>query len=149
MTEHQRLPSVSLAARVVLGLLFLYAASLKLVDLPTFASSIEGYRITPNEWSPMIALAVPSVEVVVGLALVAGLHARGAALLSAAMLIAFSAAIAQAMVRGINIDCGCFGASSPQKADSLALLRNSALLLLAMAVLAKPIAPWSRSRPES
>ena len=135
-----------LAVRVVLGLLFVYAASLKFVDLHAFSESIDGYRLTPPSWSPTLALFVPSLELVVGVSLVIGRGARGAALLCAIMLVGFSAAIGQAMIRGINIDCGCFGASGPQKADTLALVRNGALLLLALVALIKPASPSDRPR---
>ena len=133
---------VVLMARVVLGLLFMYAAALKFIDLHAFSESIDGYRLTPPSWSAPLALFVPSLEVVAGASLLVGRGARGAALLSAIMLLGFSAAIAQAMIRGINIDCGCFGASGPQKADALSLVRNGVLLLLALIVLLKPESPW-------
>ena len=76
------------------------------------------------------------IELVLGLALIAApaLWRRGAALATAGLLAVFTLAIAQAVARGISIDCGCFGgASGPLTAWTL--LRDGALLGAAVALL--------------
>ena len=57
-----------------------------------------------------MALALPWLELVVGLYLLAGLFTRVAAWGAVAMLAVFMAAITQALLRGLSLeDCGCFG----------------------------------------
>ncbi|WP_368666153.1 MauE/DoxX family redox-associated membrane protein, partial [Nocardioides antri] len=43
-----------------------------------------------------------------------GAFARGAALVSALLFVAFVVGIASVWARGIEIDCGCFGGGAPK-----------------------------------
>lgn len=100
------LPTV---ARVVLGALFLYAGALKLADLHLFAEEIANYQLLPAILVPVAAPVVVGVELVSGLLLLAGLWARAAAAVLGAMLVVFTAGLSQALLRGIDLRCGCFG----------------------------------------
>jgi hypothetical protein len=99
--------------RVGIGALFVFAGVLKLRDPATFAVEITNYR-----WfaalAPWLAVTLPPVEVVVGAALIVAPAAwrRGAALAVAGLSALFTVAVAQALGRGINVDCGCFGGGS-------------------------------------
>jgi hypothetical protein len=71
-------------------------------------------------------------------------HVGGAALLSGLMLASFAAAMAQAKLRGIDVECGCFGGASRVSWWKVGL--NLALALSAFAVAAgyasrRPIRP--------
>ena len=134
-----------LLGRVLLGSLFLYAAIQKLADPSGFAEAIDGYRLIPSDWSGWFAVLVPSTEVVLGIALVSGYGSRAGGLLAGLMLAAFSVAIAQALGRGINIECGCFGSSAPANADYLALVRNVALITIAVIITLSPEVRWGAS----
>jgi hypothetical protein len=74
------------------------------------------------------------IEVVIGLALLTGLYAGGAALLAAAMLVVFIAGLSQALLRGIDLRCGCFGGD--ERADWWTVARDAAMLVPALVVLA-------------
>lgn len=99
-------------ARLFLCVLFLYAGSSKLADPAGFAADIGNYRLLPSSWVPIVAVYLPVLEVAVALALLLPGYFRAGALLSAAMLAAFAAAMAQAKLRGIDLECGCFGAAA-------------------------------------
>ncbi len=90
---------------------FVYAAWPKLVDSKSFVEALANYRMLPEGTLGWVALLVPCVELICALALVTGVFAQGAALCSAGMLLAFSAGMMQARFRGIDLNCGCFGAS--------------------------------------
>ena len=137
-------PKLVIGARCVLGLLFLYAGYEKLAAPNDFAEAIDGYQLVPQAWAGWLALLIPSAEVVVGLSLVLGPGSRAAALLAGLMLLAFSFGIAQAMVRGINVECGCFGSATASQADYIALIRNAGLLSLSAFILLRPEAAWLR-----
>ncbi len=130
MTRGQALSAVGLAARCVVATLFAYAAVLKLDDLPTFAVSIHNYRIVPEFAVPWIALFVPSCEISAAVALLVPAARRGGAVVALALLAVFTVAIAQAMFRHINIDCGCFGSETPVPVSWKTLVRNGSLMLL-------------------
>ena len=52
---------------------------------------------------------LPVVEIALGIALIAGVFVRTAALVSALLLVVYIAGVASAWARGLQIDCGCFG----------------------------------------
>lgn len=99
---------MALVCRVALGVVFLYAGLPKLMAPQAFLIAVRGYMMLPDPVIPLFTIALPAVEVVVGAALVAGVWPRAAALVTAGMVVMFLVAIAQAMVRGIDIECGCF-----------------------------------------
>jgi putative oxidoreductase len=98
-----------LASRLVLGAVFLYAAATKLPDMAGFAQDLANFRLVPPGLVPYGASAVVGIELVLGLALTSGLAARPAALAAAGLLVVFLGALAQALLRGIDLRCGCFG----------------------------------------
>ena len=53
------------------------------------------------------------VELAAGLALALGVAARGAALVLSGLLGVFIGALSQALLRGIDLRCGCFGGGGP------------------------------------
>jgi uncharacterized membrane protein YphA (DoxX/SURF4 family) len=127
-------PLVALALRLGLAALFLYAGISKMADLHGFAVDIANYRVLPEALVSLVAATTPGIEIVAGLCLLPAQTLRAAAWLIFIMLSAFTAAVAQALVRGINIECGCFGVSRDPVTTAtlfrdLALLGGAALLL--------------------
>lgn len=121
--------------RVALGGTFLVAAATKLPDMAAFAEAVANYRLLPAAAVPAAAAAVIGVEMVAGALLVAGRHARAAALVSAALLAAFAAGLASALLRGIDLRCGCFGGQ--EAATWLTVLRDLGLLAAAALIAAR------------
>jgi hypothetical protein len=74
---------------------------------------------------------MPALEVLASLALVSRVLWRGGALILGTMLLVFVAALFQAILRGIDIECGCFGKGSSPVSFWL-IARNYGLLLLAL-----------------
>lgn len=128
-----------LALRVLHGLvrlglagLFLWTGFEKLRDPAAFAEAIANYRVLPDGLAGLVALGLPVLEVVVGLALLWPSHAQGAAVLSAAMLAVFAGAMAQSKLRGIDLECGCFGAAQSSQVSWLKVAMNLALAILSV-----------------
>ena len=96
-----------LIVRVLLGAVFLWASFDKIMDPSKFARDIANYHIIPFGLENIIAIVLPWLEFFIGSALILGLLVDGSVLLSGILLIAFNVLIAQAMLRGFNIDCGC------------------------------------------
>lgn len=104
-----RAPWWGLLARLVVGGVWIWAGALKLLDPAASIESVRAYEILPAGLVDPVGYLLPALEVVVGVTLVVGLLTRGAALLSALLLLAFIIGISSAWVRGLEIDCGCFG----------------------------------------
>jgi len=116
MTEERipfyRHPRAIAASRILVGLFFLYASSDKLFYPADFAEAIRNYRMLP-EWSlNLIALTLPWVEFACGMLLVSGVWVRSAAFLVSFMLIAFMGGLLSAVIRDLDIDCGCYHGAS-------------------------------------
>lgn len=101
--------SLALPARLLLGGILLYAGFTKLNDGWRFAEAIANYRILPAQANQFLALTLPWLEVVLGLLLVLGLWLRAAAGLASLLFLGFSVAVIAALVRQLDISCGCFG----------------------------------------
>ncbi|MBM4131223.1 DoxX family membrane protein [bacterium] len=121
---------VSLVCRLLVGGIFIWASLDKLAHPAEFAKAIHHYRLVPYALLHPAALLLPAVELLAGVALVAGWQRRGAALLCAAMLAVFVVAIASALVRGLDISCGCFDTDGGH-AVGLDLLWRDLVLLAA------------------
>ena len=88
-------------------------------------------RLLPIALENIFALVLVWTEVIVGLALVTNLAPRSATLLAGGMLVMFFIAILQAVIRGLDIDCGCFGTKDASATGIKALLRDIAFLAMA------------------
>ncbi|HEY7724431.1 MAG TPA: MauE/DoxX family redox-associated membrane protein [Anaeromyxobacteraceae bacterium] len=104
--------TLRLLARLFVGGLFLYAAATKLPDMAGFAVDVANYRLLPPALVPFAAVAVVGLELLVGALLLLDVWVRPAALLATALLGLFTGGLTQALLRGIDLDCGCFGAGT-------------------------------------
>jgi len=118
-----------LVLRIVLGVVFLYAAYTKLREpWLVFAMSIDAYQLLP-EWAVLtLGRTLPWAELLLGVLLIAGIGLRYAAAASTLLLGGFFAVMVHAFAKGLTIDCGCFGLGEP--ISSRTLLRDGALLAL-------------------
>jgi hypothetical protein len=124
-----------LALRLGLGGLFVFAGIMKLGDPVQFAIEIGNYRLLAS-LAPYGAVILPYIEIALGAAVIflPSDWRRGAALALAGLTAVFTVAVAQAVGRGINVDCGCFGGSSGP-VTWLTVARDVALVLAAAAIL--------------
>jgi hypothetical protein len=127
--------------RLGLGALLIIAGALKLGDPTAFAVDITNYRFLPS-LAPWLAATLPTVEIATGLGLLApsGEWRRAAALVAAGLMAAFTVATAQAVGRGINVSCGCFGGAAGP-VTWLTVARDLALLVGAVTLVVKSPSP--------
>ncbi|MDR1634280.1 MAG: DoxX family membrane protein [Bifidobacteriaceae bacterium] len=101
-------PWLSLVVRLGLAVVTVKAALPKLRDLRGSGLAVGLYQIFPTSINQLIGVALPIVELALGVVFVAGLLTRYASVVFGLMQVAFIAGIASAWARGLNIDCGCF-----------------------------------------
>jgi len=94
--------------RVALGAVFIVASFDKIQNPEAFATTIANYRLLPYTVVNGIAITLPWLEVVTGTLLALGVWIRANTMLAWGLLLVFSFAISQALVRGLDISCGCF-----------------------------------------
>ena len=112
------------------GGIFVYSGWLKLQDPARFVVSVRSFHILPDPFAAWLALALPWLEILAGLAVLIGWLRRGGLLLLNASLVVFAIALVSALARGLDIDCGCFGAGHGSSSIRDAILRDSVLLLV-------------------
>ena len=121
------LEGTSWTLRAGLAALLVYAGITKLLDVHGFALDIANYRAVPAALVPLMAVTLPGIEIICGASLLLSKTLRAAAWLTTALLGVFTLAVAQALARGISIECGCFG-SARDPVTEATLLRDLALV---------------------
>ena len=123
------------ALRFGLGGLLLVAGILKLRDPAGFAVEIANFHLLPRI-SPYAAAILPTTEILLGVGLVAFPRAwrRPAAVGALVLFGVFFVAVTSALVRHINIACGCFGGGE-DAISGLTVLRNLSLIAAAVLLL--------------
>jgi uncharacterized membrane protein YphA (DoxX/SURF4 family) len=100
-------------------------------DLSKFATDVTNYRVPPRALSNLVAITLPGIEVLAGVLLVLGIWVRPSALVINCLMIVFLLAIAQAVARGLDIKCGCFGTVEGRKVGLVALAEDAVMLGMA------------------
>ena len=131
MVRHR---AVLLVFRIVLGGLFVYAGAAKALTPLDFAQNVRNYQVVGQSLSFIAALILPWLEILAGAFLVLGIWRRGAALVVSALLVFFIALTVVTMVRGLDVDCGCFGALD-RKAGLGVILEDLGMLYLGLCLL--------------
>jgi len=102
-------PWLTLLSRLILGGVLIVAGALKIGNLQKSAMSVRAYEMLPIWLANFFGYALPWVEIGIGALLILGVAVRIMGALGALIMLGFIIAIAQAWVRGLSIDCGCFG----------------------------------------
>ncbi|MDY0269882.1 MauE/DoxX family redox-associated membrane protein [Trichloromonas sp.] len=121
--------------RLALGGVYLYAGVVKSADVVTFARDVANYQLLPYAWNYLAAATLPYVETVAALLLLFNRKVRPAALILTSLTLVFMVALVTVLVRGLDIDCGCFNPSQGHTSAGIALLRDAFLLFPAIVTL--------------
>ena len=130
-------PWLTVRVQIALGVIFVVASLPKIADPPSFAHMIYNYKIMPWAVINPLALIMPWIELLSGLALILGIWKGTARTIIAAMLLVFIFAISVNLIRGNPIDCGCFDVSAANKTTAeryadmrFVILRDIGMLLM-------------------
>ena len=120
-------------ARIILGIVFIYASYDKILHPAAFAKIIYNYQILPDELINLSAIFLPWLEFIIGSLLIIGVWLPGSVFIANILLIIFFSAILYNKVRGLDISCGCFSTSEGEAADStFYLLRDFSFVVIAV-----------------
>jgi len=131
MIDSLRRDPVLRIIRIVTGVIFVIAALAKIGDPAAFSLAVHNYRMTPVGVENVIALVLPWIELLAGLALVLGVRARAGAVIALAMMLLFTVAVGSAWARGLDFECGCFGKASASHIGAKKFFENIGLTVLA------------------
>ena len=122
-----------LLIRLILGLVFIYASISKIINPLDFSIDIQNYRILPDSLTNLVAIILPWLELYCGLFIIFGILSRVSAAAIAFLMSVFIIALISALIRGLDINCGCFNPGDT--ADKVGIVKIiEDLFYLAMAL---------------
>ena len=144
-------PWLTTLARVALGVVWIVAGASKIADLSASVRAVRAYQLLPESLVTVVGGALPFAEIALGVLLVAGLGIRVVGVVSTLFLAAFVFGISQAWIRGLRIECGCFGGGGAlgqgvAPTYGREILRDVGLLVLAVFCLLFPRSAVSADR---
>ena len=101
-------PWAGFAARLAVGGVFVYASIGKIAHPDEFARAIYAYRILHMDLVNLAAIWLPWVEILAGALLIVGVMRRSAAAVTTGLTALFIGAAWLGLMRGLDVDCGCF-----------------------------------------
>ncbi len=128
----------AISLRVIIGAVFIWAGSMKLLDLDSFIRSIGDFKLSPFDeapWDMWLGYMLPAFEVIAGSALILGFLLRGAMLSLLALSVSFLVVVMTAHSRGLNYECGCFGKALSFQNVTLHISILSLMVLMSIALI--------------
>jgi len=124
---------LSLITRLVVGVVFIYAAMDKIALPAQFARIVYNYHMVPGDLINMMAVIMPWLELICGVSVILGLYKEGGLLILNILMVVFMIAITVNIIRGVDLECGCFTVSSKARGSALSLLfRDLGLFVLSL-----------------
>jgi uncharacterized membrane protein YphA (DoxX/SURF4 family) len=136
-----------LLLRVLLGLIFIIAATEKIAVPENFSFLIANYKLLPSEFINIPAIIIPWIELISALLLLLGILVKENSAIITFLLIVFTIAIIISLFRGLNIDCGCFGTTYGEQIGILKISENIILIIFGF-ILAKWGSPFLALAPD-
>lgn len=118
--------------RIYLALVFILSGLDKISNLSVFATSIENYKMFPVQIINIIAIVIPWIELITGVLLLLGFYIKENSIIIGAMLAVFTFAVISAVLRNLDIDCGCQGTFDGQKVGMLKIIENVSLIIVSL-----------------
>jgi uncharacterized membrane protein YphA (DoxX/SURF4 family) len=136
-----------IAGRLAIAVIFLYAGIAKVREpWLQFAVSIESFKLAPESWLEPVARILPGCEIALGIALLSGILSRWFSVIATLLLAFFLGIGIRASVKGLSVDCGCFG-SGGGGIDAKWFAEHVAMLALGLAVTAGEFLRLRSPRP--
>ena len=144
-TPNKTLFWVTLLLRVALGVIFVYAAWVKLrLPWQLFAMSIDSYQLLPARLVEVLARTLPWFELALGVMLIWGRWLKISSAVTSLLLLVFFSLMVRAAVKGQEISCGCFGPG--ETISWKTMLRDGSMLVGSLFVTAMAFVSPRRSR---
>jgi uncharacterized membrane protein YphA (DoxX/SURF4 family) len=123
-----------LAARFIIGSIFLMASLGKLSSSTSFKDEVMEYQLLSKNQARMVAYILPFFEMALGALCIIGIELPIVSALLVLLLLIFTVAIVNNLMRGRRFSCHCFG-SSGAMIGPVTIARNLILVALAFWIL--------------
>lgn len=99
---------VTVFSRSVVFVTFGLAGLVKLGHPTGFATDIRDYEVFPEQWTNLLAIWVPWIELIVALLMAFRIWHRETRVIIATLLVMFLTIKMSAVARGLDVECACF-----------------------------------------
>jgi uncharacterized membrane protein YphA (DoxX/SURF4 family) len=124
-------PIFILIVRAFLGGLFVVSSLDKIIYPEAFTVSILNYKVVDETFAILTATTLPWLELICGFLLIIGVYSRTSALILTTLLMGFTILIVSALIRGLDISCGCFTQDpNAEKIGYRKILENVGFILM-------------------
>lgn len=120
--------------KVFIGLIFVLSGIEKIADPAGFSDAIANYKLMPNFIINFFAISIPWIELVCGILLIFNQNIKENAFIYLSLMSIFTIMVLIAVLRGLDIDCGCFGTQNVQAVGITKIIENLALIFLGVYV---------------
>ncbi len=107
----------SAAVRIILGGIFIYSSLDKIANPEAFTKIILNYKTLPILFVNALAIFLPWIELLTGVFLIIDKWVKSSLLIYTTLLVIFIIALSQALLRGLDISCGCFSVAPSSTSD--------------------------------
>jgi len=120
---------IILAARLILGGVFVFASIDKILHPAAFAEAIYNYQILPDNLINLTTIVLPWLELILGSLLIIGVWIPGSVFVCNLLLLTFIGVLIYNFSRGLDIHCGCFSTEPSEDPLSIWTIARDALFL--------------------
>lgn len=123
---------LSFLLRLIVAAVFIYAGLEKIADPWIFGKQVHAYQMLPDEYISAVAIYLPWLELIAGFGMILGAFCVRSAgsVICMLLLLLFVGVQGYALVKGMVIECGCFGGS--KEVSWPGVIVNGAWLLIAL-----------------
>lgn len=118
-------------SRLLVGGLFVWSASAHLANPYYFLSSVYQYELTNASVGVIVASGLPFLELLLAACLLGGACVPAAWVISCGLLLLFAGVQTSALMRNLQISCGCFGAEASQPISAMTTAWTGMLAIVA------------------
>ena len=116
--------------RIILAGVFIYASLDKIWQPALFAKALYNYRILPDMFLYPIAILLPWLEMITGVMLLANIFPKTNSGIQLILLTVFTLAVTSAILRCLDIQCGCFSLDQTGTRTTVWKIGENILLLI-------------------
>jgi uncharacterized membrane protein YphA (DoxX/SURF4 family) len=135
------------SARLVLGVIFIYASYDKILHPKAFAEVVYNYQILPDGLINVTAIFLPWLEILMGIFLIMGFWMPGTVIWCNTLLVVYVGALCFNLARGLDVNCGCFSTTKGRSISIETILWDVAFLTLSVYLLFFVFSKISGSSP--
>lgn len=122
-------------ARLILGVIFVYASYDKILRPEAFAQVVYNYQIIPDVFINLTAIFLPWLEMLMGVFLIVGFWMPGTVMWCNILLVLYIGVLWFSLARGIDVNCGCFPTTETSSISIKTILWDVAFLALSVYLL--------------